>query len=68
MKALHGKGKIVSQAGIAEVRSPSMKALEACAASNGGKQTIAHAVSISYGGAPTILVAEDETLGTDERR
>jgi uncharacterized protein (TIGR02118 family) len=53
---------------IAEVHFPSMKALEACAASDGGKQTIAHAVSISSGGAPTILVAEEETLGLDERK
>jgi uncharacterized protein (TIGR02118 family) len=51
---------------IAEVHFPSMEALEACTASDGGKQTIAHAVSISSGGAPTILVAEEETLGIDE--
>jgi len=53
---------------IAEVHFPSIEALEACAASEGGKQTIAHAVSISSGGAPTILIAEEETLGIDERR
>jgi hypothetical protein len=53
---------------IAEAHFPSLKALEACAASDGGKQTIAHAVSISSGGAPTILVAEEETLGIDERK
>jgi uncharacterized protein (TIGR02118 family) len=53
---------------IAEVHFPSMKALEACPASDGGKQTIARAVSISSGGAPTILVAEEETLGIDERK
>jgi uncharacterized protein (TIGR02118 family) len=47
---------------IAEVHFPSIEALEACAASEGGKQTIAHAVSISSGGAPTILVAEEEPL------
>jgi len=53
---------------IAEVHFPSMEVLEACAASEDGKQTIAHAVSISSGGAPTILVAEEETLGIDERK
>ena len=42
---------------IAEVHFPSMEDLEACAGSEGGKQTIAHAFSISSGGAPTILVA-----------
>lgn len=47
---------------IAEVYFPSMQALEACAASEGGKLTIAHAVSISSGGTPTILVAEEETF------
>jgi hypothetical protein len=39
-----------------------MQALEACAASEGGKLTIAHAVSISSAGAPTILVADEETF------
>jgi hypothetical protein len=36
--------------------------LEACAASDGGKQTLAHAVSISSGGPPILLVAEEETF------
>jgi len=53
---------------IAEVHFPSIEALEACAASEGGKQIIAHAVSISSGGAPTILIAEEETVGVDERQ
>lgn len=53
---------------IAEVHFPSIEALEACAASEGGKQTIAHAVSISSGGAPIILVADEETLVIDERK
>ena len=52
---------------IAEVHFPSIEALEVWAASEGGKQTIAHAVSISSGGTPTILVAEEETVGVDER-
>jgi uncharacterized protein (TIGR02118 family) len=47
---------------IAEVYFPSMQALEACAASEGGKLTIAHALSISSGGTPTILIAEEETF------
>ncbi len=47
---------------IAEIHFPSMDALQACAASEGGKQTIAHAVSISSGGPPTFLVAEEETF------
>ena len=47
---------------IAEIHFPSMEALEICAASEGGKQTIASAVSISSGGAPVFLVAEEETF------
>lgn len=42
---------------IAEVYFPSMQALEACAASDGGKEALAHAVKISSGGPPIFLVA-----------
>ena len=45
---------------IAEVYFPSMQALEACAASDGGKEALAHAVKISTGGPPIFLVAEEE--------
>jgi uncharacterized protein (TIGR02118 family) len=47
---------------IAEIHFPSMHALEECAASEGGKQTLANAVSISSGGPPVFLVAEQEIL------
>jgi hypothetical protein len=47
---------------VAEIHFPTMKALEACAASEGGKQTIANAVAISSGGEPIFLVAEDEVF------
>jgi uncharacterized protein (TIGR02118 family) len=47
---------------IAEIYFPSMKDLEACAASDGGKQALAHAVSISSGGPPIFLIAEEETF------
>src|SRR5579864_3986178 len=46
---------------IAEVYFPSLQALEACAASEGCKEALAHAVKISSGGAPIFLVAEEET-------
>jgi hypothetical protein len=39
-----------------------MQALEACAASEGGKEALAHAVKISSGGTPIFLVAEEETF------
>ena len=50
---------------IVEVYFPSMQALEACAASAGGKQTLAHAMSISSGGTPIFLIAEEQIVTFD---
>ena len=47
---------------VAEVYFPSVQALEACAASEGGNEALAHAVKISSGGPPIFLVAEEETF------
>ena len=47
---------------VAEVYFPSMQALEQCAASAGGHETLAHAAKISSGGPPIFLVAEEETF------
>lgn len=47
---------------VAEIHFPSMAALEACAASEGGQQTLAHARSISTGGTPIFSIAEEETF------
>jgi len=47
---------------IAEVHFPSIEALEACAASESGKETLANAVKISTGGTPIFLVTEEETF------
>ena len=47
---------------VAEVHFPSMKILEECAASAGGKETLANAVKISSGGPPVIMVAEEDTF------
>ncbi len=47
---------------IAEVHFPSMEALEACAASSGGQETLAHAATISSGGPPVMLIAEEESF------
>jgi uncharacterized protein (TIGR02118 family) len=49
---------------IAEIHFPSMEALQSCAASEGGQQTLANAVAISSGGAPMFLIAEEETAGS----
>lgn len=71
---LHGKTKIVatkvlqSSQGetpfycVAEVHFPSMEALQLCAESGGGKETLAHAVEISSGGPPVIMIAEEDTF------
>jgi uncharacterized protein (TIGR02118 family) len=47
---------------IAEVYFPSLQALQACTQSAGGQETVAHAVKISSGGAPVLLVAEEQTF------
>ena len=47
---------------VAEIHFPSMEVLEACAGSAGAKETLAHAVSISTGGSPIFLVAEERTF------
>ena len=47
---------------IAEIHFPSLAALQASAASEGAKETLANAVSISSGGPPVFLVAEEETF------
>ena len=45
----------------AEVYFPSMEAFDACAASPGGQETLAHAAAISSGGPPVVFVAEEQT-------
>ena len=46
---------------IAELHFPSLEALQECASSAGAQAAVAHAVSISSGGTPLFLVAEEET-------
>lgn len=74
VKELVGKTKIVASKvlaspqgvppfyRIAEIHFPTMEALQACADSEGGKQTLAHAVKISSGGEPIFLIAEEATF------
>jgi len=45
---------------VAELYFDSMESLQAAAASAGGQVTVAHAVEISTGGAPVVLIAEDD--------
>lgn len=46
---------------VAELHFPSLEALQAAAASPSAQKAVAHAVSISTGGKPIILVAEEDT-------
>ena len=45
---------------ISDVSFPSIEALKACAGSSGGQEALAHAASISSGGAPTLVVVDDD--------
>src|SRR5271169_3260175 len=47
---------------VAEVHFPSMKVLEECAASAGGKETLANALKTSSGGPPVIMIALEESF------
>ena len=47
---------------IAEVHFPTLDALQRCAASRGGKETLAHAAAISTGVPPVVLIAEEDTF------
>jgi uncharacterized protein (TIGR02118 family) len=74
VEKLGGKSKIVASKSVesplgkpafhryVEVHYPSMAALQASLASPGGKETAAHAVSISSGGAPTFFIAEEQVF------
>ena len=46
---------------VAELHFPSMEALQEAAASPSAQKAVAHAVSISTGGNPIVLVAEEDT-------
>ena len=45
---------------VSDVSFPSIEALKAAAGSRGGQEALAHAASISSGGAPTILATVDD--------
>ena len=45
---------------VAELYFDSMQSLQAAMASPGGQAAVAHAVEISTGGAPVVLIAEDD--------
>ena len=45
---------------VAELYFDSMESLQAAMASAGGQSTVAHAMEISTGGPPVVLIAEDD--------
>jgi uncharacterized protein (TIGR02118 family) len=45
---------------VAELHFPSLEGLQAAAAAPSAQKVVAHAVSISTGGKPIVLVAEEE--------
>jgi uncharacterized protein (TIGR02118 family) len=47
---------------IAEIHFRSMADLQACAASRGGQDALAHAHKISSGGPPVIVIAEEDVV------
>jgi hypothetical protein len=55
------QGKIAAYR-IAEAYFPSMNDLQTCIDSDGGKEVMAHAHSISSGGPPLILICEEESF------
>jgi len=44
---------------MSDVSFPTLDALKACATSTGGQEALAHAASISTGGAPLVLVVAE---------
>ena len=47
---------------VAEIHFPSMEALQACAASQPGRNAIAHAQKISNGGPLTLLIGGEDVV------
>ena len=44
---------------MSDVSFPTLEALKACAVSTGGQEALAHAASISTGGAPLVMVVAE---------
>ena len=47
---------------VAELRFPSLASLPAFAASKGGQDAVPHAQKIPSGGAPVVMIAEEEVV------
>jgi uncharacterized protein (TIGR02118 family) len=55
-----GPGERPPYHAISDITFPSIEALQACAASAGAQEALAHAASISTGGPPVIMVVTDD--------
>ena len=53
---------------VAELYFDSLDSLQAAMASAEGQAAVAHAIEISTGGAPVVLIAEDDVSGGDSAR
>jgi uncharacterized protein (TIGR02118 family) len=49
---------------MSDVSFPSLQALQACAGSQSGREALAHAASISTGGAPVVLIVADDLVAS----
>jgi len=56
------QGKVAAYR-LAEVYFSTMDDLNKCIASEGGQEVVAHAVKISTGGPPILLICEEESFG-----
>jgi uncharacterized protein (TIGR02118 family) len=52
-------GKALPYHLMSDVTFPTIEAMKSCAVSSGGQEALAHAASISSGGAPTVLAVMD---------
>jgi uncharacterized protein (TIGR02118 family) len=59
-KRVRSAGEPASFYAISDVSFPSLEALQACAASQGGKEALAHAASVSTGGPPVLMILTDD--------
>lgn len=55
------QGKVTAYR-IAEIHFPSMDQLRACLGSEGAKEVVEHAKSISTGGEPLVLICDEESF------
>jgi uncharacterized protein (TIGR02118 family) len=63
-RVLSAPGQSAPYYAISDVTFPSLEALQACASSDGGREALTHAASISTGGAPVVMMVTDDLAGS----